>query len=765
MSWNIFHAASALLKYDSVKARAWPIINKAATLDSGLNKLRSAEQLAADSIRSLYAACQLDQKLWPLKGMPVGEMGECKRHAPLLLQAGIRTAYDILARSTDGPVKLGAQASDTQLRKQTGLDVEVSRAALMGLQRVMPVVRASDRVMIDPDRMSDAERGLIVAVARYLSIREKLPAALEKQRLQLSRVEAGAAWIRGELGAPALRFDRARQLQLVAYCEALEPFVDRFDAGCEAELRQLSELPAEGPMEPLRRYSENNAWFHAALESLLPPAAPTAPSQAPAAQPTPATVRPVPVPGALPPMPRGPSVHGDLPSEVAQAVEATELQRGPIKASLRRYQQFGAQFIIAQRRTVLGDDMGLGKTVQALAAMCHLHATGKRHFLVIAPSGVLINWEREVAAHTGLASFVMHGVNRTEICKAWAAQGGVGIATFRGIELLIPHLPKIDMLTVDEAHNVKNPEAQRSRNVEDVAMRSNYVTLMSGTALENRLSELRQLVLLAQPELWQSMQYLIAWKTPAAPEVRRRIAPAYLRRTREDVLSELPEMVMVDEYVSLSPEELSKATAYGADMQGQRLAATAGNGAGVSAKYARLQELLEVYRASGDKVVIFSFFRKVLEDVAGICGCEQITGQVSSIERMRMIDRFRETPGFACLAIQVDAGGQGINLQFARVVVLMEPQFKPSTESQAIARVHRMGQGRKVMAHRLVAKGTIDEDLVELVSTKQAVFNEYAHQSSVKDASAMSVDAATVEPSVESEIRRRAGERGGPVSP
>ena len=128
-------------------------------------------------------------------------------------------------------------------------------------------------------------------------------------------------------------------------------------------------------------------------------------------------------------------------------------------------------------------------------------------------------------------------------------------------------------------------------------------------------------------------------------------------------------------------------------------------------------------------------------DVSCIYGnCPQITGDVSSAERQAIIDTFTNTTGFAVLASQIDAGGVGINLQAASVVILMEAQFKPSTEWQAIARVHRMGQSRTVNVHRILASGTIEEHLVRLIKQKANLFMAYAHESAIKDSSAMASD-------------------------
>ena len=228
---------------------------------------------------------------------------------------------------------------------------------------------------------------------------------------------------------------------------------------------------------------------------------------------------------------------------------------------------------------------------------------------------------------------------------------------------------------------------------------------------------------------------------PAPAEVRTKLAPVYLRRTQADVLTELPDITETDEIVPLEPADVEAYRASADNLMHKRLAATIGAGGLQSAKFDRLRELLELYQEDGRKVAVFSYFRQVLDDVSTMVGgCAQIHGGVSSEERQLVIDRFGVLEGFGVLALQIEAGGVGINLQCAQVVILMEPQFKPSTERQAIARVRRMGQTRKVNAHRLIAKGTVDEMLVKLVAEKSQIFADYAHQSSVKDASGMAID-------------------------
>jgi SNF2 family DNA or RNA helicase len=178
-----------------------------------------------------------------------------------------------------------------------------------------------------------------------------------------------------------------------------------------------------------------------------------------------------------------------------------------------------------------------------------------------------------------------------------------------------------------------------------------------------------------------------------------------------------------------------------------------GDGTKTSAKYERMLELVDEHTDAGRKVVVFSYFRQVIADVCALTGgSPSITGDTSSRERQRIIDEFTMNPSASVLVSQIDAGGIGINLQAAQVVILMEPQFKPSTEWQAIARVHRMGQSRTVLVHRLLAKKTVEERLVQLILEKTQIFMAYANDSKVRDASEMAID--TTGGDFESEMKR-----------
>ncbi|MEI7993218.1 MAG: DEAD/DEAH box helicase, partial [Actinomycetota bacterium] len=456
------------------------------------------------------------------------------------------------------------------------------------------------------------------------------------------------------------------------------------------------------------------------------------------------------VPAGPPPPP---DPFGNLPPELAKAIEAFDLKPGPLTASLRRYQEFGARFLAVQGRSVLGDDMGLGKTVEVLACMCHLHALGKRHFFVVAPNSVCINWVREVNKHTRLAAFLVHGQGRETMLRQWQSEGGVAITTYGTLAAVAPQIGSVDLLVADEAHLIKNPSATRTTVFRNLAGNAKGVALLTGTALENRLEEMGSIVSLVRPNLSYLVDQLVNVFQPDPLETRHRLAEVYLRRTQRDVLTELPEMTQVEEWVTLEGDHLrTYQAALLSSLMAARQAAVVGADRVDSPKLERLGELLENYRSEGRKVVVFSFFRRVLDLVSQVAGgCAQINGSVPAAERQRIIDAFSNTQGFAVLASQIDAGGLGVNLQAANVVVLMEPQWKPSTERQAVARVHRMGQVDKVMVHRLLARDTVEEWMIKLLAAKQVTFDTYADPSSLKDASAMAADGAM--PAIDAELR------------
>jgi hypothetical protein len=683
-----------------------------------LSRLEQVIPAARAEVLSAAEAIVTEAVTAEMRATPIAELKDYCASVGPLQTAGFRTVADLIGHSL------------VSLQRHRGIGEVTAGAALQALATFQESAKGHVRLLPDPDNRRPSDTRLLVALVKYETVVRDFGTRPAEARIRFDDTTQRLQQTQARTRLSDQVFSVSAQNELARNCEALTAEF-RWIAAEARGLADYAQRLAFDPKAVWSRYTDNSASFIALLESLLPAR--------------------VVAKGAL----AGPDLRGGLPAEIADAVESTRLDLSLMTANLRKYQVFGAQYVVCQQRVLLGDDMGLGKTIQVLAAMCHLAAQGRKHFFVVAPNSVLINWEREVKKHTKLSAIVVHGSDRDDEVDQWRGEGGVAITTYTTLSRLVDGITEVDLLAVDEAHSVKNKQAQRTQAVMRLTSLAKHVAFMSGTALENRLSELQTLVTSVQPELGAEVSTLLKQVRPAPVEVRTKLAPVYLRRTQADVLTELPDITETDEIVPLEPADVEAYRASADNLMHKRLAATIGAGGLQSAKFDRLRELLELYQEDGRKVAVFSYFRQVLDDVSTMVGgCAQIHGGVSSEERQLVIDRFGTLEGFGVLALQIEAGGVGINLQCAQVVILMEPQFKPSTERQAIARVRRMGQTRKVNAHRLIAKGTVDEMLVKLVAEKSQIFADYAHQSSVKDASGMAIDPGSA---VMAELRRAVG--------
>jgi SNF2 family DNA or RNA helicase len=460
----------------------------------------------------------------------------------------------------------------------------------------------------------------------------------------------------------------------------------------------------------------------------------------------------------------GAAAQGFIPAELADRVRAHPLDTSMLSVSLRGYQSFGAKFALTQENAMLGDEMGLGKTIEALAAMCHLNAQGETHFLVVCPASVLVNWMHEVERHSDLPAVRLHGSDRSRNLELWMRRGGVGVTTFQSARWLYERDFDVApaLLVVDEAHYIKNPRAQRTRVVLDFVEFSKRTLFLTGTPMENRVEEFRTLVRHLQPNVAARVSAVDG--LAGASRFRSAVAPVYLRRNQEDVLRELPPRIETEEWVVFAGEDFEAyrdAVASG-NFMGMRQAAYVPATTTGSGKLSRLVDIVEEATSNDRKVVVFSFFRGVLDTIARTLddiAMGPLTGSVPPAKRQRLVDDFTAARHACALVSQIEAGGVGLNIQAASVVILAEPQWKPSTEEQAIARAHRMGQARPVDVHRLFAEDSVDQRMLEILATKSTLFNEYVRRSALKEASPDAVDVsdltATKEVVSEAEAERR----------
>ncbi|MFF2961525.1 DEAD/DEAH box helicase [Streptomyces sp. NPDC057963] len=633
---------------------------------------------------------------------------------------------------TEGRLRLGAveqagfttvgqvhEANRYELRQIPGVGAQTADQALAAAGQIAHAVRDTVAVRIDVDTPDESMTALVTALHRLVGAGPDVRRAVDAAGRLVGRLDplvAAAGPARGRLRMVFARHrSRTQALEAVASVQA---------AVAEAAARELPLLFGQVSVDLLRApESDLAAWVDfevrsAEYYSLLAEMSGTGPDRD--------------------------AAEGFLPSGIADRVRGLRLDDAHLRVSLRGYQSFGARFALAQKRVILGDEMGLGKTVQAIAALAHLSARGETHFLVVCPASVLINWAREVRARSTLRALPVHGPERQGAFAEWRESGGVALTTFDALHTLPAPRDcgmRPGMLVVDEAHYVKNPETRRSRAVSGWTQRTERVLFLTGTPMENRVEEFRSLVRHLQPELAPSIH--TTHGAAGSHAFRRAVAPAYLRRNQADVLTELPALVQVDEWEAFSADDLDAyREAVGAG-QFMRMRRAAYDRPATSAKLNRLRELVAEAADTGLKVVVFSYFREVLRTVeqalgAGVFG--PLSGSLPAARRQEMIDGFGAVDGHAVLLSQIQAGGIGLNMQAASVVILCEPQIKPTMEHQAVARAHRMGQIRTVRVHRLLAADSVDERMLNILARKERLFDLYARRSDVAETTPDAVD-------------------------
>ena len=320
------------------------------------------------------------------------------------------------------------------------------------------------------------------------------------------------------------------------------------------------------------------------------------------------------------------------------------------------------------------------------------------------------------------------------------------------------HLPEdfqFTLLVVDEAHYIKNPEARRTKDTLQLAAHAERLLYMTGTPIENNVDEMISLVRTLRPDIAGD---LIGMKSiVTAPKFRNAIAPVYYRRKRQDVLTELPDLVMEEEWCQLNEEEeqVYEEEVLAKNYNGARRVSWDIDNLENSCKAKRMLELIEEAKSEGRKVLIFSFYLDTIRKIKDLLGencCEPINGAVPPARRQEIIDDFDASPVGKVLAAQIIAGGTGLNIQSASVVILCEPQLKPSIENQAISRAYRMGQGRNVLVYRLLCENTIDERIMKLLEDKQKIFDAFADKSVAVEK--IEVDNRSLENLIQEEIDR-----------
>jgi len=450
---------------------------------------------------------------------------------------------------------------------------------------------------------------------------------------------------------------------------------------------------------------------------------------------------------------------------------------------LRPYQKLGAAWLWHLYRQELGgilaDEMGLGKTLQALAllaalkvervapnALRRMKETASAPSLVVCPASLVENWRREAARFTpGLRTFVHHGARR--LAAVDFAVHDLIITSYgtlaRDVELFGGM--QLDLILADEAQHLKNRRTQAAQSLR--TLRGNGRFLLTGTPLENSLDDLRSLFEFLMPGFLPKLPPGLKReeRTWHDEQLRTRTAPYILRRTKLVVAPELPEKIEQVIYCEPtaaqsalyrkmqedSERELIDLAAKGASENNLRLATLtqllrlrqiccdprlveAGRSPdrdpktdyADSAKLDAFRELLAESIDEGHRMLVFSQFTSLLAllreelEAEGVAYCH-LDGSMSTKARQAEVDRFQNDASVPVFLISLKAGGTGLNLTGADVVVHFDPWWNPAVEAQATDRAHRIGQTRVVTSYKLICAGTVEEKVMALQDGKRAL--------------------------------------------
>lgn len=457
-------------------------------------------------------------------------------------------------------------------------------------------------------------------------------------------------------------------------------------------------------------------------------------------------------------------VYG-LPENLAREIQDECFFPDGLLCDLRRYQEFGVKYILHQERVLLGDEMGLGKTIQAIATMVSLKNTGATHFVVLCPASVIINWCREIQKFSKLRAIKVHGSIRDSALQDWIQSGGVAVTTYETTSHFnLPDEFRYTLLIVDEAHYIKNPEARRSINAKAISNHADRLLFMTGTAIENNVDEMVNLIDILRPSI--ATQISGMKMLSSAPQFREMIASVYYRRKREDVLTELPDLLENEEWCQMGAEEEQEyeTAILSKNYNGARRVSWSIDDLHNSCKANRMLEIIEKSKSENRKVIVFSFYLDTIKKISDLLGSqctEPINGSISPSKRQEIIDEFDKAPAGQVLAAQIVAGGTGLNIQSASVIIFCEPQLKPSIENQAISRAYRMGQARNVLVYRLLCDNTIDEKILSMLAEKQAIFDAFADKSVA--AQNVEVDSKSLRDIIQEEINRINNKRSNEI--
>ena len=437
-----------------------------------------------------------------------------------------------------------------------------------------------------------------------------------------------------------------------------------------------------------------------------------------------------------------------------------------LQAKLREYQKDGYNWF----RTldflgfggILGDEMGLGKTLQTITLLL---SKPDSKTLIIAPTSLIYNWKNEFKKFAPSMKIAISNGNREERGELIInyKEYDVIITTYnllrRDLEL---YDMEFDYCILDEAQNIKNQSSLSAKSVKEIKARNRFA--LTGTPIENSLMELWSIFDFVMPGyLYNEKKFMTRYyrRLEEGPEIleelNRLVKPFILRRYKKSVIKELPDKIEKHLFVPLSDEQKVVYETYAdyvKDLIQKKVedfeftkskieilayitklrqicldpSVTMENYLGTSGKIDALIEILEQSIEEGHKILVFSQFTSVLKNISKILKEKQflfsyLDGTVSSANRIKMVDEFNIGPNSIFL-ISLKAGGTGLNLTSADIVIHFDPWWNPAVEDQATDRAHRIGQENIVEVIKLISSGTIEEKIIELQGSKRELISK-----------------------------------------
>jgi superfamily II DNA or RNA helicase len=439
-----------------------------------------------------------------------------------------------------------------------------------------------------------------------------------------------------------------------------------------------------------------------------------------------------------------------------------------LKSELYEYQCEGALFAARAGRCLIADEMGLGKTIEALAAAeIMARQFGVERVLIVCPTSLKHQWERESTRFTARRALVVAGLRAQRDQQYSARNSFFKIANYDTVHLDLDLITRWspDLVILDEAQRIKNWNTRTARSVKRIA--SPYAIVLTGTPLENRLEELVSIVgfvdkhrlgptyrFLADHQVRDENGKVIGYR--ALDRISKTLAPILIRRNKDQVLPQLPDRLDKNFFVPMTAEQrthheenrevvariVAKWRRYKflseADqrrlmiaLQNMRMSCDStyllDHQTDFGVKADELMTLLDdVLERAGSKVVVFSQWVRMHELLVRRLQKRRVDhvlfhGGVAGSRRKTLVDRFREHDRCRVF-LATDAGGVGLNLQHASIVVNMDLPWNPAVLEQRVGRVHRLGQRKPVQVINFIAEGTIEEGMLSVLTFKKSLF-------------------------------------------